>query len=105
MPLSRRYTPEHPPGEACYFGLDYSFLIPPGVGIQNGSVELWTNTPSNVQVSSDWVIGPIIIEGRTIMAKLSGGIEGTDYQVRWNVLDTQGNTWPRTALVLCSQTS
>ena len=32
MPLSRRYTPEHPPGEECNFGLHFSLVIPPGVG-------------------------------------------------------------------------
>lgn len=105
MPLSRRYTPEHPPGEVCRFGLDYSFLIPPGVGISSASVELWTNTPGDVQPSHDWVIGPVQIVGRTIFAEMTGGIEGTDYQVRWSATDTHGNTWPRTALVLCAQTS
>jgi hypothetical protein len=105
MPLSRRYTPEHPPGEECLFGIDYSFLVPPGVGLVSGSVSLWTNTPGDVQPSEDWVIGDIHIEGRTMFAKLTGGIEGTDYQVRWTATDTHGNVWPRTFLVLCSQTS
>lgn len=105
MPLSRRYTPEHPPGESCRFGLNYDFLIPPGVGIASGSVEVWTNTPGDVQPSADWSVSPVSWEGRTIFATLSGGIEGTDYQIRWNVTDTTGNTWPRTALVLCAQTA
>lgn len=105
MPLSRRYTPEHPPGEVCRFGMDFSFLVPPGVGLVSGRVELWTNTPGDVQPSNDWVIGPVHIEGRTVFAELTGGIEGTDYQVRWTVTDTRGNTWPRTAVVLCAQTS
>jgi hypothetical protein len=105
VPLSRRYTPEHPPGESCLFGLDYSFLVPPGVGLASGAVEIWTNTPGDVQPSSDWTIGEVNIEGRTVFARLSGGIEGTDYQIRWIVTDTQGNEWPRTALVLCAQTS
>jgi hypothetical protein len=105
MPLSRRYTPEKPPEEECHFGLDYSFLIPPGVGISSARVEIWTNTPGDIQPSSDWVIGPVHIEGRTVFAKLGGGVEGTDYQIRWTVTDTRGNVWPRTALVLCSQTA
>jgi hypothetical protein len=106
MPLSRRYTPEHPPGEECFFGLDYSFLIPPGVGIASATVEIWTNTPGDVQPSQDWTLEtPVHIEGRTVFAKLTGGIEGTDYQIRWIVTDTRGNIWPRTALVLCAQTS
>lgn len=105
MPLSRRYTPEKPPEETCFFGMDYSFLIPPGVGIARGSVSVWTNTPGDVQPSADWSVGPVQVEGRTVFAQLSGGIEGTDYQIRWVVTDTMGNTWPRTALVLCAQTS
>ena len=105
MPLSRRYTPEKPPDEECNFGLDYSYLIPPGVGIKTASVEIWTNTPGDVQPSFDWQIGPVHIEGRTVFAKMTGGVEGTDYQIRWTVTDTRGNTWPRTALVLVSQTS
>lgn len=105
MPLSRRYTPEHPPGEVCKFALDYSFLIPPGVGLVSGEVEIWTNTPGDVQPSHDWTIGPVEIEGRTVHAELTGGTEGTDYQIRWTVRDTRGNVWPRTVLVLCAQTS
>jgi hypothetical protein len=106
VPLNRRYTPEHPPGESCTFGFDFSFLVPVGVGLLNPSVAIWTNTPGDVQPSSDWIIedGPEI-EGRTVYAKLSGGVEGTDYQIRWQVDDTEGNTWPRTGLILCAQTA
>ena len=105
MPLSRRYTPEHPPLESCRFGMDYSFLLPPGVGIASASVEVWTNTPGDVQLSQDWTIGMVQWQGRTVYADLTGGIEGTDYQVRWQVTDTDGNVWPRTGLILCAQTS
>lgn len=85
--------------------MDYSFVVPPGVGLASGAVEIWTNTPGDVQPSHDWTVGPVLVEGRTVYAQLGGGIEGTDYQIRWKVTDTQGNIWPRTALVLCSQTS
>jgi hypothetical protein len=105
LPLSRRYSPEHPPGEICRIGLDYSFLIPPGVGIVSAQVQVWTNTPGDVQLSTDWNVGPVQIEGRTVFAEFNGGIEGTDYQIRWIVTDSRGNTWPRTALILCAQTS
>jgi hypothetical protein len=105
MPISRRYTPEHPPGESCKFGLDYSFLIPPGVGLTGGSVSLWTNLVTPTDASSDWSIGPVTVQGRTLYAQLSGGVEGKDYQVRWVATDTQGNSWPRTCLILCAQTS
>ena len=104
MPLSRRYTPEHPPGESCSFGLDYSYVIPPGVGISSGTCEIWTNTVPPAQ-SSDWTIGAVNVRGRAIYATLSGGIEGKDYQIRWTATDTEGNIWPRTCLQLCAQTS
>ena len=105
MPLSRRYTPEHPTGEACNFGLDYSFIIPPGVGLTGGSVSIWTNTVEPQLANSDWQIGPVYVRGRAIYANLSGGVDGTDYQIRWVATDTDGNVWPRTTLVLCAQTS
>lgn len=105
MPLSRRYSPEHPPGESCPFGMDYSFILPPGVGITGGSVSIWTNTAIPADASADWVIGPVQVRARAIYANLSGGVDGRDYQVRWVATDTAGNTWPRTALVLCALTS
>lgn len=104
MSLSRRYTPEHPPGETCNFGMDYSFVIPPGVGISAGTCTIWKNIVPPVQ-STDWTIGTVNVRGRAVYAQLSGGTEGTDYQVRWVATDTDGNVWPRTALVLCAQTS
>jgi len=104
MPLSRRYTPEHAPGEQCDYGLDFSFVIPPGVGITTGDLAIFTNVANPVE-STDFTIGPVTVQGRTIYANLSGGVAGTDYQLRWNATDTDGNSWPRTALVLCAQTS
>lgn len=104
MPLSRRYTPEHAPGDACIYGLDFSYIIPPGVGIASGALSIWTNTVAPVE-SADFVIGPVSWRGRTLYANVSGGVDGTDYQVRWRVTDTSGNIWNRTALVLCAETS
>ena len=105
MPLARRYSPERPPAEVCLMGMDYSRVIPPGVGIASASVAAWTNTPGDVQATSDLTLGPVRIRGRAVYAQVSGGIEGTDYQLRWLVTDTAGNTWPRTGLTLCAQTS
>ena len=64
MPLSRRYTPEHPPGESCSFGLDYSFVIPPGVGISSGTLTIMTNTVPPIDASADWSIGPVTVRVR-----------------------------------------
>ena len=105
MPVTRRYTPEHPPGESCEFGLDYSFVLPPGVGIASGEVTIFTNTVAPQDATADWSIGPVGVMGRVIYATLSGGIEGKDYQIRWTAHDSEGYSWPRTVLVLCAQTS
>lgn len=105
MPLSRRYTPEHAPGERCCFGLDFSFVVPPGVGIERGVLTILTNTAAPADATADWTIGPVVVRGRAIYANLAGGVAGTDYQLHWTAFDTQGNEWPRTALVLCGFTS
>jgi len=49
--------------------------------------------------------GTVTIQGRTVYCLLAGGVEGKDYQLRWNAVDTTGAIWPRTTLVLCAQTS
>ena len=105
MPLSRRYSPEHPPADSIPYGYDFSPIIPPGIGIASGSVAIWTNTVAPALAPTDFTIGPVFILGRTIYAMVTGGIEGRDYQVRWQVTDSAGNIWNRTALVLCAQTS
>lgn len=105
MPISRRYSPEHPPGESCSFGLDLSFVIPVGVGIESGTLQIFTNTADPAAADSDWTKGPVSVRGRAIYANLTGGVSGTDYQFRWGALDTAGNQWVRTALVLCAETS
>jgi hypothetical protein len=104
MPLSRRYTPEHPPGEKSNYGYDFSPIIPPGVGIASGSLTIWNHVAQPTQ-STDFTIGPVSVRGRACYASVSGGVEGKDYQLRWSAVDTDGNIWPRTGLVLCAQTS
>jgi hypothetical protein len=105
MPLSRRYSPEHPPGEACNFGLDYSHVIPPGVGIASGTLAIFTNTVPVVAADTDWSKAPVTVSGRTVYCLLSGGVDGQDYQLRWSATDSDGNIWPRNTLVLCANTS
>lgn len=104
MPLTRRYSPEVPPGERSTFGMDFSFLVPPGVGLTSGTLTVWTNVAAPTQ-SSDFTIGTVSVRGRVLYATLQGGVEGKDYQLRWVATDTAGNVWPRTALALCAQTS
>lgn len=105
MPLSRRYTPEKPPAEICKFGLDYSFIIPVGVGIDHGTLAIFTNTVAPAPADADFTISPVEVRDRAIYATLGGGVAGKDYQLRWTAYDTAGNTWPRTCLVLCAETS
>lgn len=104
MPLSRRYHPEHPPGESCLFGMEFSFVLPPNTGISSGSLQVFTNTFAPA-LASEWTVGPVQVQGTAIYAQCSGGTEGTDYQFRWVANDTGGNVWPRVALCLCAQTS
>ena len=104
MPLTRRYTPEFAPGETSVVGMDFSFLVPPGVGLASGSLTIWRNGAAPTQVT-DFTIGPVSVLGRAVYATLSGGVEAVDYQLRWVATDTAGNVWPRTALMLCARTS
>jgi hypothetical protein len=105
MPLSRRYTPEHPAGEACVFGLDFSAVIPPGVGIASGDLDIFTNTVPPNAADADWTKGPVSVQGRVLYATLAGGLDGTDYMLTWTATDTAGNVWPRTGLILVAATS
>jgi hypothetical protein len=106
MGLTRRYTPEFAPGESCNFGMDYSYVIPLGVGIESGTLNIFSNTATPADAAADFTtIGPVTVRGRALYAPVAGGVEGKDYQLRWSATDTQGNVWPRTTLVLCAQTS
>ena len=106
MPITRRYSPEKPPDEICTFGMDYSFILPRGVGITKGDLDVFTNTVPPQEASDHFVLfGDISVRDRTVYATLGGGHRGTDYQFRWYALDTEGNVWPRTALCLCADTS
>lgn len=106
MPLSRRYSPELAPNEGSLFGMDFSFVIPPGVGIDFGQCGAWENTNPPVPTTL-LTVGDVQVIGRTLIAFIesSGGAEGIDFQIRWIAFDSEGGVWPRTALVLCAQTS
>lgn len=107
MPLSRRYMPEHSPGDTVTIGMDFSFVLPPGVGIMSGSLAIYTNTnPAVVAPVRDWgQVFPVSIEGRAVYCVVSGGVEGQDYQFRWTINDSEGNSWTRIGLMLCAPTS
>jgi hypothetical protein len=90
----------------CYFGFDFSMMIPFGEGIASGALSFFTNVANPAAADADWtVVSPPEVRGRSVYALLTGGVEGTDYQLRWTATDTAGGVWPRTALVLCAETS
>jgi hypothetical protein len=105
MPVTRRYYPEHPPGESCLFGLDFSAIIPVGVGVKSGTLSIATNVGNSQPADGDWEIGPVLVRGRSIYANLTGGVLGIDYMLQWVATDTNGDVWPRVALILCAYTS
>lgn len=105
MPITRRYTPNFAPGEACIIGMDFSYVIPPGVGIASGTLHFFNNLSIPVVADTDFTIGAVQVLGRMLYAPISGGSEGKDYQVLWTAVDTGGAIWPRTALMACAPTS
>lgn len=104
MPLSRRYNPEHAPGDSLNYGMDFSYLIPPDVWITDAGIAIFLNTVDPTP-SDDFAIGPVGWQRRVVYARLTGGIGGTDYQLAWTIRDSTGSVLTRTAMVLCGDTS
>ena len=104
MSVSRRYSPEWAPGDQSMIGMDFSAMIPPGVGLTTSVLAVMTNTQPPA-ATTDFTIGTTATSGRSTYAELSGGVAGTDYALTWTVGDTDGNTYSRTALMLCAPTS
>jgi hypothetical protein len=103
--INNRYLPSHPPYESCVFGIDLSDVIPLGVGIASGALNIYENVVPPAEANEDFTIGAVTVLGRALYATLTGGVDGTDYMLRWTATDTQGNIWLRTGLCLCAQTS
>jgi len=105
--IARRYA-MHAPGDGGLYGIDWSFILPRGVGIQSAGLTFWTNWAEPADASADWTIDAqlgIRVRGRSVVAWILGGKAGTDYQLRWNMEDTLGNLWTRTGLLLCANAS
>lgn len=100
-----RYYPDHPAGETCSFGLDFSAIIPFGGGLKSGTLAIQTNTATPTDAHADWTIGSVEVRGRSLFAILGGGVPGVDYRLLWTAYDTAGNVWPRVGLCLCADTS
>ena len=105
MALARRYQPSLPPGESAYLGMDFSPILPPGVILESASVTILTNTNPATPGGGGWTLQPPVILGRQAWVQATGGTEGVDYQIRFSAQDSRGNTWNRTALLLCAQSS
>lgn len=105
MSLARRHSPEHAPGDSALYGMDFSFVLGPNAVIISALISVFENTFAPAAPSPDFTVGPVTIDGSIVYARLSGGVEGADYQIRHRIEDSDGNTWNRTALVLCAQTS
>jgi hypothetical protein len=105
--LTARFFPAHPPGESCVFGIGFDTVVPAGVGLAWGTLAITTNAVPPVDASADWTVAEagVVVRGRGIYARLTGGVAGTDYQLTFTAYDNEGNLWPRTGLCLCSQTS
>lgn len=104
MPVSRRYSPEWAPGDSAAIGMDFSPIIPSGVGIASGSLVIYTNSVTPAP-ATDFATAPCQIEDRVIYSVITGGTGGTDYRLIWVVYDTLGQRWGRSALMLCAPTS
>lgn len=101
--LSRRFS-SFAPGESSLFGVDFSFVLPSGSAITFATLAVFTNT-FVLAAAPELVVGPVQVDGSVVFARLTGGTEGSDYRLLWTATDTDGNVWPRTALVLCTATS
>ena len=104
MAISQRYSSQAP-ADATWFGMDFSHVIPVGVGITSATLLIQTNTnPPNAQ--SDWTTDaqPTVI-GRQVWSTCSGGAVGTDYQFIWTVTTNHSQTYHRAALCRCEPTS
>jgi hypothetical protein len=101
--LTRRYVPSIAPGETAVFGIDYSAVIPLGIDIASGTLEILRLGG----IADDVTAGPVSWRDRALYATVSAvaGADGFDYQLLWTAIDTDGNIWPRTALLLCSRTA
>lgn len=104
MAISQRYRPSHPAGQSCIYAVDFSNMLPPGVGVSMPSVQFNTNTvPPGIATGITSSGGGF--RGRMVWINIAGGVSGTDYLVTWTVTDTTGNVWIITALLLCAATS
>jgi hypothetical protein len=105
--LTRRYWPALAPGEIAVFGIDFSNVIPFGIGIASGTLFIVQNIVGATGPAIDVTAGAVSVQDRALYATVSAdaGASGTDYVLTWTATATDGKVYPRTALVLCAPTS
>lgn len=104
MAVSQRYQPSHAPDQSAVYAVDFSNMLPPGVGLSQPGVQIQTNTtPPGVALGITTSGGGF--KGRQVWITISGGVAGTDYVITWTVSDTQQNSWVISVLLLCARTS
>lgn len=106
MSINNRFEPSHPAGESIQYGLDFSPILPPGVTITTGAINVQYNTVPPTP-TFDLSVTPLTPNPNTrrMYATVTGGTMGRDYRIAWTAQDSLGNTWIRTTLLLCAATS
>jgi hypothetical protein len=92
----------HAPGDSATYGLDFTSLISADAAIGSAAVAPFTNTVAPT-ATTDLTIAAIATYARIVYARVTGGVLGSDYQLRFTASDTQGNVFTRAALLLCTQ--
>lgn len=106
MAVAQRYKPSHPAGQSAVYAVDFSNILPPGVGLSQPAVQIQTNTvPPGL--ASGITTGSGGFQGRMVWITITGGTAGQDYIITWTVSDTSAapNTWVISVLLLCAATS
>lgn len=104
MAVSQRYKPSHPAGQSAVYAVDFSNILPPGVGLSQPAIQFFTNTtPPGIATGITSSGGGF--RGRMAWITIAGGVAGTDYLIQWTLIDSQNNTWIVTVLLMCAATS
>lgn len=104
MAVSGRYQPSHPAGQSAVYAVDFSAMLPPGIGLTMPAIQIQTNTVPPGLASGITTSGGGFA-GRRVWITITGGTNGQDYLITWTVSDTTGNLWVRTFTLLCARTS